>query len=252
MIRLTATGHCLDPVLQHGDAFYLDTQAVPQDGDLVSVQVSRKQHARFIALAEHKPEFRAAYGGSGLAVVSKRLRAMGGDWYCCTNTSAFMLEGGRVLGVIRKIDKGQGGAPGVCGTACAATVDAEVYSDIEASVSAAGTNTNAINVDVTKPGTLEIQFSGQLTCSTFSGAGNVLITGTQSGGTGSFAYQPIATGRYAVTGASQVIRFTHTTVYQATGSGPWQIRCGWTDDGSGNQFTAQNLGLRVIAMRGAS
>jgi hypothetical protein len=117
------------------------------------------------------------------------------------------------------------------------------------SVTAAGTNTNAINVTVTEAGKFEIEVSGVLTCTTFSTSGNVIIAFTQSGGTGSFTFTNPSTASYAVTALSQTIRFRHTAVYTTTGSGSWQIRAGWTDDGSGNAYSAANLGLRVTVVR---
>jgi hypothetical protein len=127
--------------------------------------------------------------------------------------------------------------------------DADIVTNTVTSVTAAGTNTNAINVTVTEAGKFEIEVSGVLTCTTFSTSGNVIIAFTQSGGTGSFTFTNPSTASYAVTALSQTIRFRHTAVYTTTGSGSWQIRAGWTDDGSGNAYSAANLGLRVTVVR---
>lgn len=138
-------------------------------------------------------------------------------------------------------------AAGQSGTA--ANPDANVLSNTVASLSAASSNTNAINVTSTEAGKFEIEFTGKLTCSTFGSATPVTLIFQQSGGSGSFTFLEASTASYPVTALSQVISFRHKAVYTTSSGSSWQIQAGWSDSSALNQFTAADLGLRVSVFR---
>jgi hypothetical protein len=125
----------------------------------------------------------------------------------------------------------------------AATV---VYTD---SVSSVGPTTgagNVLEINPTEPGIYEISVSGLFTVSTFSGAGQLLVSLVGLGG-GSFA--ELFWNTYQVTASAQVIEVILKNTFITTGSGPWAIRFSFADDGIGNQFTATQLSMRVTVIK---
>ncbi len=119
LIRLEALGNCLSPIIEHGDALYVDTEVVPEVGDICVVLVTPEILSKFFEYSEQVEAFRAQYGAIPSPLVTKLLGKLGSNLHCCTNNSAFSFDGCKTLGVVVRIERG--GCLGVAGVAGAAS-----------------------------------------------------------------------------------------------------------------------------------
>lgn len=125
----------------------------------------------------------------------------------------------------------------------AATV---TYTDYDATVSASSSHIAVLDVSISEAGTFEITFSGIITVSSFSGAGWVEVSATNTGA-GSFVGSNFL--NYRVTALNQVIEFTVSKTFETSGAGSWAIQANVDEVSGGNQYELDNIELRVTVIR---
>ena len=97
-------------------------------------------------------------------------------------------------------------------------------------------------------GIYELTFTGQLLCNSFTTAGDILLQFGVDSGSGAFSpSSPIA--KYRVTALNQRVTANFAATFTTSGSGPWNIRAGYVDDGAGNTYSGSDLALRTTVVR---
>lgn len=255
LIRLHAIGWCLSPIVNPGDALWVDTRATPKDGDIVTVAMPPEVCQKFIEWGKSIPGYLETYGTDAGPVMSKMLRAVGGTWYVCTNNNAFPLGDARVLGVVRRIERGAGaGGAGVAvQTSCAAAPGSLLYTDSVASITGIDISNPSFGaLSVTIPsgpgypdgGGFVINVAGRMQRT--GGSGSDFLT-AQLDDTGSGSFSGIRYAQWQTT-ANGDTSFSIACTYEPTGNGPWVIELDIFNGGGLGVFAVTDVSMAVTQL----